>query len=191
MKIEPRDQSISPFQLHPGNYREVNQATPSPQPLSPQMFNQASPSPLPYHPPQNILHNHLQGGMRLQPPNNFNQLHQQNYTPSIHPGPSFVPATSAIWTGNVKVTDTVGNKTYTNMQNSNIFNQPMPILQNNQNIVQNVPNTNENPMTISSSLFDFDALQNLSGDLQQFSLSDLGNLDSFSRTGEKSNNFNK
>jgi hypothetical protein len=115
-------------------------------------------------------------------PNNFTQQPQgsQIFTPNIQVAPSFV--NSSIWNAN-------GNeavaRTYTTLQTSNIFNQPMPGQQQ-QNITPNV-NANPEPMLNSSSFIDLDALNNLSGDLQQLSFSDF-QMDSFSKTGERLQN---
>lgn len=191
VKLEPRD-PISPFQLHPGNYRESH-ATPSPQPISPPMFVQVSPSPSPYQQQNNvgnILQNQLQG-----PSNSF---HQPMFTPNISNAPILqVPnASNAIWT-NAMGSEASSSKTYAfnnNFSNNNnmqttaslIFSAPPPTNQNitstsNYNITTNEPSLN------SSILIDLDnqLFNNLSGDLQSLSFMDSFPMDSFSKTGEK------
>lgn len=192
VKLEPRDQSISPFQLHPGNYRETSQATPSPQPISPPMFVQGSPSPSPYQQTNNnghILQNTLQA-TRITP--NFQQQPQVNpsFTPNI--ATTFGNGTSAIWS-NPNGNDASASRAYNfnnNMQTtaSAIFSQAMAPPPTNQNITQTFNITSE-PMTNSSILIDLDnqLLNNLSGDLQSLSFSDFA-MDSFSKTGEKLQN---
>ena len=182
VKLEPRDQSLSPFQLHPGNYRDISQATPSPQPLSPQMFVQGSQSPLPYQLPQNILQNQLIGttSRMTQFQNNLNPQQPNHIFTNIPPGQTFATGTSAIWSNNLNGVEVSGMRTYTNMQTSNIFDQPMPIQNNTQNFQAQLE-----PMNISSSLFDLDGLKSLSSELKLFSLSEF---DSFAKTEEKPQN---
>lgn len=182
MKLEPRDQSLSPFQLQAGNYRDINQATPSPQPLSPQMFVQGSPSPLPYQMPQNILQNQLTGttSRMTQFQNNFNPQQPNQIFTNIPPGQTFATGTSAIWSNNLNGVEVSGMRTYTNMQTSNIFDQPMPIQNNTHNFQAQL-----DPMNISNSLFDLDGLKSLSSELKLFSLSEF---DSFPKTEDKLQN---
>lgn len=193
VKLEPRDQSVSPFQLHPGNYRDTAQATPSPQPLSPPMFTHISPSPSPYQQQNNvgnILQNQLQGSRVTPMPSNFLQQPQANqiFTPNILTTPAFASGSSAIWTNNLNGSEATASRAYNfsnNMQTSAIFSQPMAPTPINQNITQNF-NIPSEPMTNSSILIDLDnqLLNNLSGDLQSLSFSDFG-MDSFSKTGER------
>lgn len=185
VKLEPgiaRDNQ-SPY-FYAGTYRE-NQLTPSPQPPNSPLnvFNPIRTSPSTYQPPPNILQSHLQRPAQM-PSNQFDQTGQANsiFVPNI-PTQTFVPGTSAIWSNGNNVT-TNGGRTYTNLESSNIFNQPMPgtSMAQQQTFTPNFSTTQE-PM-MNSSGFDLGILDNLSGELQNFSLSDF-QMDSFSKTGEK------
>lgn len=164
MKLEPREVAASPYIGYAGNYRDPSQTTPSPQPLSPQMFAQVSPSPSPY----NILQHQLQAPRPL---NNFVQQTpnlNEMFTPNI-------AINNAIW-NNPSEQDAT-NRAIFNQSNmlansSSIFNQPLP-LSPATNLTQNF-NINS-PMANSSILTDLDnqlIIDGLSGDLQSFNLSD-------------------
>lgn len=204
VKIEPREQTTSPYNAYPGNYREQLQSTPSPQPLSPPMFVHVSPSPSPmYNNNANILQNQLQATTtRATMQNNFQQQPQSNqiYTPNILTTPNvqtstnpFASGSNAIWTNHLNGNEASSNRAFYNNNNmpsstSAIFNQ-LPLAPN---ITQNFNVCNEPMRTTSSILIDLDSqlLNNLSGELQSLSFSDFA-MDSFSKTDDKSKPDNK
>lgn len=188
MKVEPRDQATSPYNVYPGNYRETSIGTPSPQPLSPPMFHQVSNSPLPYSNAGNILQNQLQAPRVTT--NDFQQQPQDNQinTPNIQPTAQFTNGNNPIWTNNLNGNEPTTSRIFYNMNaptTSAIFNQsqtPLP------NITQNFNVSNEPMKLNSSNLLDLDSqyiYNNLSGDLNNLTFSDIL-MDSILKTDERS-----
>lgn len=177
----------SPYNVYPGNYRDQQQGTPSPQPLSPPMFVQVSPSPSPMYNNANILQNQLQA-TSVTAQNNFQQQPHVNqiYTPNAQTTTNpFANGSNAIWTNNLNGNDPSTSRAfYGNMavSTSAIFSQPLA-----PSITQNFNVSNEPMRTNSSILIDLDSqlLNNLSGELKCLSFSDFA-MDSFSKTDDKS-----
>lgn len=167
MKIEPRDQNVSPYDFAAAGYRDPSQATPSPQPpqaLSPQIFQ------LPFNnnnSSSTILQNQLQGRNQLPPMQNSFQHLQQ---------------TTQVYTPNILSTSTFGNQATTWTNNGDpLFNQGFnahtqitsPIFSDFVTPPTNVTQSFDVSMLpTSSNLMDLD-LSNLSGELKHLSVSDL------------------
>lgn len=198
VKLEPREHAVTSPYAFVGNYRDPSQTTPSPQPVSPQMFVQVSPSPSPY---SNILQNQLQTP-RVNQMTNINNFAQQSTTtnnfaqqstttnnfaqqpslvnqmflPNIQTTQAtFSNGTNSIWTNNLNGNDASTSRLFGNNNNipasaSPIFSQPLAPLPN---ITQHFNISNE-PMANSSILIDLDNqfnIDNLSGDLQSLNFS--------------------
>lgn len=181
VKLEPRDQTTSPYLFYAGNYRDTSHATTPPQPLSPPMFMPGN------HSPSN---NFLQAPNVMS--NNFPHQPQynQSFTPNIQVTTAqFNNGNGVSWTNNLNVNDTasrtfnINNTNNMTAQSSSLFNEQLTPL-------QNVTPIFSNDMRVSSSFFmDMDSNQlinNLSGELS--SLLNLEDGSSFSRIDDMSVN---